>query len=411
MKPTPETTTNSTQRARAIIMRAVEPQDHIAHALIESQGVEKTAHILSGREKLTSHLTEELIGDTTLEPEQFFKQLTDRIERCGRKLSTYNPDHELHFAPKIGAWLCTPEDDDWPQSLNDFGYATPFALWGRGDRNRLNELKEARSLAVVGSRDISAYGRSATQHLAGELAQAGLTIVSGGAFGIDAVAHTSALATGTSQLPTVALMAGGLDSLYPKHNENLLHQVIEQGLILSEVPMGLAPTRWRFLQRNRLIAGLSRGTIIVEARWRSGALNTANHTLELGRTVYAVPGSIFSPSSEGCHRLLKDGLATVLTNAQDLIQEMTQSLPVQSSAFPEANLGDTTDTLDSTERFVWDALPVRRTMSIEELSSTTSLPARTLMVTLSKLHAHSLASQDTATLQWKKKIPARTGTA
>lgn len=403
--PTKPSTDLETQHARITIMRAADPQDQIIQQLIQTLGIHETARLLTRGTRLTPAHIDQVLEHTGENSDAYLSRISERITRWSNRATQSDPAQELNFATKIGAWLCTPEDPDWPSSLKDFGYKEPYGLWGRGDRARLHQYRESRSLAVVGSRDISTYGQSATQHIVGELAQAGLTIVSGGAFGIDAVAHASALTAGTLQLPTIAFMAGGVDRLYPKHNEKLLKQVMCQGLIFSEVPMGQTPTRWRFLQRNRLIAEISRATIIVEARWRSGALNTAHHALELGRTVYALPGSIFSPSSEGCHRLIHDGLGTLLSDPKHLIEELAHTNVEQTSAFAIEEIENPADHLTTTEQIIWDALPVRRTMALEELCTISGIDARTAMLTLSRLSTKAIAVQDSSNLQWKKKIP------
>ena len=159
----------------------------------------------------------------------------------------------------------------------------------------------------------------------------GSPIISGGAYGIDAHAHRAALAGGSSgSMPTIAVMAGGVDRFYPSGNEELLRTVANQGAVLAEVPPGSAPTRYRFLQRNRLIAALASVTVVVEARWRSGALNTAHHAETLGRAVGAVPGSVHSANSAGCHRLLREGGAVCVTDAgevAELASPSGESLP------------------------------------------------------------------------------------
>ncbi|QNV38645.1 DNA-processing protein DprA [Rothia terrae] len=391
--------------ARITLMRCADPEDPTIQHLTENFGPCLPAALLRGSATLNDkHLKEAIAESITSDKDAFLESLQQKISRWGKRAAVATPEYEMDFASKIGAWVCIPEDPDWPAGVNDFGYSAPYALWGRGERGRLKSYKESRSVAVVGSRDISAYGTTATQHIAGDLATQGLTVISGGAFGIDAAAHQSALANGTSELPTIALMAGGIDTLYPKHNEILLKRVIDNGLIFSEVSLGQNPTRWRFLQRNRLIAGLARATVIVEARWRSGALNTAHHAMEIGRDVYAVPGSIFSPNSEGCHRLLSDNLATVLTNADQLVQNFvgTDTALQQTTAFELENQGHITDTLSEGEKIIWDALPVRRTMTIEELCSVTGHSAREVMKILGKLRHQELAVQDTDNLQWKK---------
>ena len=170
-------------------------------------------------------------------------------------------------------------------------------------------------VTITGARAATGYG----EHVAMELAAAAMTdkrqVVSGGAYGIDGVTHRTVLAGGGS---TIAVMAGGLDRLYPAGHTELLNRVGTHGLLLSELPPGAAPSKWRFLQRGRLLAALSGAVVVAEAGYRSGTLNTAARAVELHRPVGAVPGPITSPASAGCHRLLRDGLATVITGYDDV---------------------------------------------------------------------------------------------
>lgn len=387
-------------KSRAEIMRIAEPEDSFINLCIEIFGVDATADFLTLRQPLTqSRWLEELENHPEValaEPEKYaaFTALTERIERWKSRASIVSNEQECRMAASLNAWLCVPEDDDWPTALDDLGSGKPYGLWGRGERLRLQELNQGMAIAVVGSRDVTAYGNSATAHLVGELAGSGATIISGGALGIDASAHRTALHSSTAELNTVALMACGVDRLYPKHNELLLQEIARTGLILSEVPLGFSPTRWRFLQRNRLIAALSQMTIVVEARWRSGALNTAHHALELGRELRAVPGSIFSPSSEGCHKLLKDGLATVATDGQDLLKDLSNKLAPEQEEIHlsfEDHHQQVLNTLDEVQRRVWDALPIRKPASIESLSSISGVPVRATMMALSQLATVNLA--------------------
>ena len=258
-------------------------------------------------------------GEHQMSRDKFGKALATRRLRWNRRMErTLNA--EAHMAATCGAWLVTPADPLWPPQLNDLGPARPYGLWCRGDSRHLLDVASAPSVALVGSRDPSIYGTEATTHLAAELARRGYTVISGGAMGIDIAAHRAALTQQGSDLPTIAFMAGGLDRLYPAQNSDALNMIVDRGLIMSEVSVGNTPTRWRFLERNRLIAALARHTIVVEARWRSGALNTARHAMEIGRTLWAVPGQINSPNSVGTNRLLRDGLAQTLTEAADILE-------------------------------------------------------------------------------------------
>ena len=207
-------------------------------------------------------------------------------------------------------------------------------------------------------------------------------MASGGAYGIDAQAHRSALAAAEpGHWPaTVAIMACGLDRYYPAGNEELLRTVASRGLLLSELPPGAAPTRWRFLQRNRLIAALAGTTVVVEARWRSGALNTAHHAAGLGRPVGAVPGSIYSANSAGTHRLLRDGSAVCVTDAAEAA-ELAGPLDAGAAAEQQAPLSDH-DGLSVEDLLLLDALPVRQGTTVEKLSAVAGLPMRAVLAGL-----------------------------
>lgn len=386
--PSPE------HQARAQLLRLAEPEDLYTALLIELFGPLTTLALLRGQTKLTPAQLEE--ATQHIEAQKLIKAIEQRTQSWRKRTEGLSPDGEARFAQTLGAWFCTPDDEDWPTQLADLGGKAPYGLWGRGDRSKLSQLTLDTSVAIVGSRDTTAYGSSATAHISGDLAQAGASIISGGAFGIDAQAHRSALSQSTSKLPTVALMAGGLDRLYPKANDNLLTQIIASGLLLSEVPLGYSPTRWRFLQRNRLIAALAHSTLVIEARWRSGALNTAHHALEIGRALYALPGPIFNPTSEGCHRLIKDGLAQLCTDAATIHQPQGLFTPeTETRAHTKP-----TDQLTDVQARTWDALPLHRYGTIDQLATIIGIDPRTTMQTLSQLKTLGMAQ--TNGVGWKK---------
>lgn len=220
----------------------------------------------------------------------------------------------------IVRFISATDTERWPRQLDDL-VRTQYGivekgLWVRGSADLPKIVQK--SVAVVGSRSATTYGTSVAMDLAAELAGDGYTIVSGGAFGIDQAAHRGALANGGL---TVAVLAGGVDRAYPSAHRDLLDKIAEDGLVISEQPPGTAPTRERFLARNRIIAALTRATVVVEAAARSGAMSTVNRALALDRPVGAVPGPITSACSEGCHDLIKSGQARLITNSQD-IEEM-----------------------------------------------------------------------------------------
>jgi DNA processing protein len=212
------------------------------------------------------------------------------------------------------AELLVPGDPEWSPGLADLDDHAPLLLWGIGRVQLLAEFEH--SIAMVGTRAATAYGSHVATELAAELAERGWTIVSGGAYGIDATAHRAALA---AKGATVAVMAGGLNSFYPTGNVELIARVAREGLVIAEVPFGTPPTPFRFLARNRMIAAMTSAVVVVEAGKRSGSINTSNHAFDIGRPVGAVPGPITSPSSSGCHLLLKERPAELIATADDVV--------------------------------------------------------------------------------------------
>lgn len=346
-------------------------------------------------------------GEHQMSRDKFGKALATRRLRWNRRMErTLNA--EAHMAATCGAWLVTPADPLWPPQLNDLGPTRPYGLWCRGDSRHLLDLASAPSVALVGSRDPSIYGTEATTHLAAELARRGYTVISGGAMGIDIAAHRAALTQQGSDLPTIAFMAGGLDRLYPAQNSDALNMIVDRGLIMSEVSVGNTPTRWRFLERNRLIAALARHTIVVEARWRSGALNTARHAMEIGRTLWAVPGQINSPNSVGTNRLLRDGLAQTLTEAADILEyDAAAGFELgteHESEWDQAASSSALDELTERQGRVWDDLSPRSYRGVDEIAAALGLSARDVMADLFHLGRCGLA--ESSGTSWRKVRPA-----
>ena len=346
-------------------------------------------------------------GEHQMSRDKFGKALATRRLRWNRRMErTLNA--EAHMAATCGAWLVTPADPLWPPQLNDLGPARPYGLWCRGDSRHLLDVASAPSVALVGSRDPSIYGTEATTHLAAELARRGYTVISGGAMGIDIAAHRAALTQQGSDLPTIAFMAGGLDRLYPAQNSDALNMIVDRGLIMSEVSVGNTPTRWRFLERNRLIAALARHTIVVEARWRSGALNTARHAMEIGRTLWAVPGQINSPNSVGTNRLLRDGLAQTLTEAADILEyDAVAGFELgteHESEWDQTASSSALDELTERQGRVWDDLSPRSYRGVDEIAAALGLSARDVMADLFHLGRCGLA--ESSGMSWRKVRPA-----
>lgn len=298
---------NDDRTARAALTRLFEPGDTVGLALVAKHGAPAALRIAIGARPAYP------FADVTAE------QLADALGRWAPRLRTLDPEADLAAIERLGGGFLTPDDPHWPAALSDLE-APPLGLWYRGNITH-GVPAPAQSAAVIGSRDSTAYGASVAGEMAHGLAERGFGVVAGLGYGMDAHGHRAALAGHQGAGPaTIAVLAGGLDRDYPAGNADLAAAIRATGLTLSELPPGSAPTRWRFLMRNRIIAALSGVTVVVEARWRSGALNTAHHAETLGRTVGAVPGSVHSANSAGCHRLLKEGSAVLVTGAADVAE-------------------------------------------------------------------------------------------
>jgi DNA processing protein len=252
------------------------------------------------------------------------------LGRWRLRLPQLPSDAEIAGACRGGIRLVCPEHPDWPGDLDQLGPDRPYALWLRGAADLRSSAQ--RSVSMVGSRAATGYGAHVAGEIAADLAERGWVIVSGGAYGIDAAAHRGALAT---QGITIAVLACGVDFPYPAGHAELFADIAAHGLVISEWPPGRRPARMRFLVRNRVIAALSCGTVIVEAGERSGALNTARHAAELGKPLMAVPGPVTSAQSAGCHRIIREWGASCVTRAADI----TDLLSPLSETDPQAPAG------------------------------------------------------------------------
>lgn len=220
----------------------------------------------------------------------------------------------LDWCAEPGNHLLTLADESYPQALLDIA-DPPIVLYAKGNPELLNRA----AIAMVGARSATAQGMANAEAFALSLSESGLTIVSGLALGIDAAAHRGALAGGGGS--TVAVIGTGADRIYPARNASLAREIAESGVIISEFPLGTPPLRHNFPRRNRLIAGLSHGVLVVEAALGSGSLITARLATEIGKEVFAIPGSIHSPLARGCHRLIRDG-AKLVETAEDVLEEL-----------------------------------------------------------------------------------------
>lgn len=300
---------------------------------------------------------------------------------------------DLERLERSGGRLVTPDDDEWP-AWNLLGFDTlttttdtdgpPIALWVWGEK-RIDELVE-RAVAIVGTRAASGYGEHVTSEVAGDLAVDGWTIVSGAAFGIDAAAHRAALGVGGT---TVAVLACGVDRAYPAAHAKLLRAISESALVVSEYPPGTTPARYRFLARNRLVAALTTGTVVVEAGWRSGARNTASWARRLGKPVMAVPGPVTSAASQGCHRMIREGEARLVGNAHDIVDECG---PLLGADDPRDELHyRELDGLAGDISSVYEALPARGTADAVAIAESAGLPIDRARAALTMLEVDGLA--------------------
>jgi DNA processing protein len=282
----------------------IEPGDRVAGALVRARGAAEAWEIAE-REPRPGELGA-LAG---VDPGEARAALDRWRPRRGGDVL----DDAVRRARRNDVTVVTPHDEIWPIALDDLGDHAPLCLWVRGEAQRLG--RPSPSVAVVGARAATSYGEHVAAEIAAGLAHVGIAVVSGAAYGIDGAAHRAALSAGG---PTFAFLAGGCDRSYPSGHADLLDRIAAAGVVVSEVPCGAAPTKWRFLQRNRLIAAISGATVVVEAGLRSGSLNTAGHAAALGRPIGAVPGPVTSAASAGTHRLLREFDAVCVTNVAEV---------------------------------------------------------------------------------------------
>ncbi len=274
-----------------------------------------------------------------------------RRAAIGDRLAALEVDSYLARTEEIGARIVLAGDREWPTQLDDLGPRRPHALWCWGNADvRLHALA---SLAMVGARACTRYGEFVAREWSAELAEEGIAIISGGAYGIDAAAHRGALAV---DRPTICVLAGGIDNVYPRGHDGLFAQILERGVLVSEAPPGEVVRRRRFLSRNRIIAALASATCVVEAAQRSGAASTAHHAAELARPVLAVPGPVTSATSAGTNRLIGDRIASIAVDIQDARSAVA---PLRIAAHE----ADAPDRVSRSMREVLDALPASTSKS------------------------------------------------
>ncbi|MBC9711668.1 DNA-protecting protein DprA [Streptomyces sp. TRM66268-LWL] len=327
--------------ARIALARTIEPGDESGGRWLRAYGARGTVErIAAGDDSLTGVKPGRLIG-------------------LGERLLAARPERDLAAAAACGARFVIPGDAEWPVQLDDLGDARPIGLWVRGQPSL--RIWALRSVALVGSRACTPYGAHMAQTLGAGLAERGWVVVSGGAFGIDGAAHRGALCEGGA---TVAVLACGVDRVYPAGHKQLLARIAEQGLLVSELSPGSHPTRYRFIQRNRVIAALTRGTVVVEAALRSGALVTVRRAQRLGRHVMGVPGPATSRLSAGVHQLLR-GEGMLVTDAADVVElvgEMGDLAPERRGPVVPRDL------LAPTAARVLEALPARGVATAKDIA-------------------------------------------
>lgn len=357
----------SDRLARAALSRLAEPGDPRMTGLVAEMGA--------------AGVYAELVGQRN--PQGV---LTD----VGARLTQTDPERELEQAARLGIRFVVPSDPEWPSQLQDLSAAgtlqerggPPIGLWVTGPA-RLDQLSA--SVAIVGSRSSTTYGNRVASDLAAELARAGTPVVSGAAFGIDQAAHRGVAAVDGL---TVAVLACGVDRAYPKAHALLLEHLAATGAVMSEAPPGCAPTRVRFLARNRLIAALAQGTVVVEAAARSGALNTANWTVRLNRLLLGVPGPVTSAQSEGVHHLLRQGAASLVTSGADVLELVGRA----GEHLLEEPRGPATprDRLSVRHRQVLDAVPVSQGAGSDSVARAAGLGVLEVRTALSHLEGLGL---------------------
>jgi DNA processing protein len=373
--------------ARAALTYLAEPGDVRLGALIRTRGARQVLDAIKA-------------GDAAGAAAQ------QAMQRWRVRLGSIPSAEEVAGFCRSGIRLIHPGDPEWPGQLADLGDAQPYALWLRGTADlRFNCL---RSVAIVGSRAATAYGSYVASEVAASIAARGWTVISGGAYGVDAAAHRGALgADGV----TVAVLACGVDMPYPAGHKDLLDAIAAQGVVVSEWPPGWNATRLRFLVRNRVIAALATGTLVVEAGQRSGALNSARHARDLNRRLMAVPGPITSDLSAGCHHIIREWQGVLITSATEVI-EYVASLSAPQEAREPAGAGEPAgaregragtgsraaavldrDELAPETAAVLDALPARGGMGPARVAVRAGLDLRTVVRCLGVLAAGGFAER------------------
>lgn len=312
--------------------------------------------------------------DQVLGLEGFGQEMADAVVKWEERIDL---QRELDLIRDAKVEVITPECAEYPPSLREI-YDPPSVLYVWGKLTKA----DFRSIGVVGSRRASHYGLQTAKKLSYQIARSGLTVISGLARGIDTAAHEGALAGGR----TVAVLGSGLGKLYPPENQVLAEKISTQGAVVSEFPILYLPDKQSFPLRNRIVSGWSSGVLVVEAPQRSGSLITANQAAEQGRPVYAVPGPIDRPSSQGCHRLIQEG-AKLVMGVEDILEDFGQlELVLEEGASPEL------PELSEDEKMLY-ALLSGSEIGIEDIIQQSGLPSQLVSTTLMRLEMKRLVKQ------------------
>jgi DNA processing protein len=361
--PRPQPVTDEERLARAALSRLSEPGDTRLGRLVVRLGAIEVYDLLRNEHDVGGVYTD-----------------------VAARLRGLDPRRDLEEAARQGIRFVCPRDAEWPQPLDDLERAEPLqrrggpplGLWVRGPLDLRHASGHA--VAVVGSRSATSYGGGVAGEIAAEVAREDVTVISGAAFGIDQAAHRGALAV---RGPTVAVLACGVERAYPAAHAQLLDYIADTGAVVSELPPGCAPTRIRFLSRNRIIAALSSGVVVVEAAVRSGALNTANWASRLHRVLMGVPGPVTSAPSEGVHQLLRGGDACLVTRGSEVLEAVS---PVGSRVVEERRAGERPrDRLGEREQAVIEAVPVHRGAEPTSIARTAGLAPDVVRASLDRL--------------------------
>jgi DNA processing protein len=308
------------------------------------------------------------------------------LTEVATRLRGIDPSTDLERAERLGIRYVIPSDPEWPSQVDDLIRCAnvddrggpPLGLWVRGP-GRLDRLGQ--SVAVVGSRQATTYGAEVARGIADALVRVGWSVVSGAAYGIDQAAHRGALAV---EGGTIAVLACGVDRAYPVAHKELLDHLGRTATVVAEVPLGCAPTRGRFLSRNRLIAALTLGTVVVEAASRSGALNTANWATRLNRHLMCVPGPVTSAQSQGAHHLIRVGAATLVTHGDEVL-ELVGEAGTHLVPAPRAP-SRPRDKVSARLQRILDAVPLAQPAPVDSIASTAGLGLIEVQSALRRLH-------------------------